>query len=157
MEWIKRLKPGVHRIWLHSTAGLIWTCVGLYLISLAMEWIFSPEVASPAIYYLPGIFLAFLIFQFGFSRLAIKNRQRINDIHGDKPCIFGFQAWHSYPLVLVMISLGIFLRKYSPLPKPLLGILYIGIGGGLSGSSVYYYQEILEIINQKITAIRLDK
>jgi hypothetical protein len=144
MEWIKRLKPGVPKVWLHLTAGLMWTGVGIFLISLAVEWIFVPEVISPWHYWLPGSVLAFLIFQFGFSRLARKNNLRITNLQEERPCLFAFQEWHSYPLILVMIGLGITLRLYTPIPKPLLGILYIGIGGGLGASSLRYYQQIFQ-------------
>jgi hypothetical protein len=41
-----------------------------------------------------------------------------------------------------MIALGITLREYTPIPKPLLGILYIGIGGGLGLASFHYYLAI---------------
>lgn len=143
MEWIKKLKPGVPKNWLLLTAGLMWTGVGAYLISLAVEWVFAPNVKSPWNYWLPGISLAYLIFQFGFSRLASKNSLRINNHPEEKPCLFAFQEWHSYPLVLFMIGLGITLRKYTPIPKPLLGILYIGIGGGLGLASFLYYRKLL--------------
>ena len=62
----------------------------------------------------------------------------------EKPCLFAFQEWHSYPLVLFMIALGIGLRKYSPIPKPLLGIMYLGIGGGIGGASIHYYLDIIK-------------
>jgi hypothetical protein len=143
MEWLKELKPGVPKNWLQLTAGLMWTGVGIFLISLAVEWVFAPSVEAPWNYWLPGIGLAYLIFQFGFSRLARKNSQRINSLGEDKPCLFAFQEWHSYPLVLFMIGLGITLRKYTPIPKPLLGILYIGIGGGLGSASLVYYHHLL--------------
>jgi hypothetical protein len=144
MDWIKKFKPGVAKDWLQLTAGLMWTGVGIFLVSLAVEWIFSPEVESPWLYWLPGAALAYLIFQFGFSKLARKNSQRIDSLPVEKPCLFAFQAWHSYPLILLMIGLGITLRKFSPIPKPLLGILYIGIGGGLGISSFYYYWQIIQ-------------
>jgi hypothetical protein len=143
MEWIKKLKPGVPKNWLLLTAGLMWTAVGTYLISLALEWVFAPTVKSPWNYWLPGIGLAYLIFQFGFSRLASKNSLRINNHPEEKPCLFAFQEWHSYPLVLFMIGLGITLRKFTPIPKPLLGIMYMGIGGGLGLASFLYYRKIL--------------
>lgn len=143
MEWIKKLKLGVPKNWLLLTAGLMWTGVGVFLISLAVEWVFAPTVKSPWNYWLPGIGLAYLIFQFGFSRLASKNSLRINNHPEEKPCLFAFQEWHSYPLVLFMIGLGITLRKFTPIPKPLLGIMYIGIGGGLGMSSFLYYRKIL--------------
>jgi hypothetical protein len=143
MEWIKKLKPGVPKNWLLLTAGLMWTAVGTYLISLALEWVFAPTVKSPWNYWLPGIGLAYLIFLFGFSRLASKNSLRINNHPEEKPCLFAFQEWHSYPLVLFMIGLGITLRKFTPIPKPLLGIMYMGIGGGLGLASFLYYRKIL--------------
>jgi hypothetical protein len=139
MEWINELKPGLPKNWLLLTAGLMWTGVGIFLVSLALEWIFAPEVVQSWIYWLPGILLAGLIYYFGFSKLAIKNSQRIHKLSVEKPCLFAFQEWHSYPLVLFMIALGITLRKYTPIPKPLLGILYIGIGGGLGLASIHYY------------------
>jgi hypothetical protein len=144
MEWIKKLKPGVPKNWLLLTAGLMWTGVGFFLISLAVDWVFAASVSSPWKYWLPGIGLAYLIFQFGFSKLALKNSLRINKLPEEKPCLFAFQEWHSYPLVLFMIGLGITLRKYTPIPKPLLGIMYIGIGGGLGMSSFRYYWQIFQ-------------
>lgn len=151
MEWIKKLKPGAPKNWLQLTAGLMWTGVGIFLISLAIDWVFAPTVKSPWTFWLPGIGLAYLIFQFGFSKLARKNSLRINDLPEESPCLFSFQEWHSYPLVLFMIGLGITLRKFTPIPKPLLGIMYIGIGGGLGLASFLYYRQIL--INLKSRSV----
>ena len=147
MEWIKKLKPGVPKNWLLLTAGLMWTAVGSYLISLTVDWIFGPTVKSPWMFWLPGFGLAYLIYRFGFSKLAGKNSLRINNLPVEKPCLFAFQAWHSYPLILFMIGLGIILRGYTPIPKPLLGTMYIGIGGGIGLASFLYYKQIL--INMK--------
>jgi hypothetical protein len=44
-----------------------------------------------------------------------------------------------------MISLGIYLRVYSPIPKPALAIFYIGIGGSLFLSSLHYYARVLRM------------
>jgi hypothetical protein len=142
MNWIDKIKPGVPKGWLQVLAGLVWTFVGLYLIYLALDWVFALGVKFPLVYIIAGLILASLIYSFGFSKLARKNSQRINDLEAERPCLFAFQEWHSYPLVLVMIGLGIGLRKFTPIPKPLLGILYIGIGGGLGGASIHYYFQI---------------
>lgn len=144
MEWINKLKPGLPKNWLLLIAGLMWTGVGIFLISLALEWIFNPAVDRPWIYWLPGVLLALAIYRFGFSRLSRKNSRRISGLEDEKPCLFAFQEWHSYPLVLFMIGLGITLRKFTPIPKPVLGILYLGIGGGLGLSSILYYRKILQ-------------
>ena len=148
MEWINELKPGLPKNWLLLTAGLLWTGVGIFLVSLALEWIFAPEVVQSWIYWLPGILLAGLIYYFGFSKLAIKNSQRIHKLTVEKPCLFAFQEWHSYPLVLFMIALGITLRKYTPIPKPLLGILYTGIGAGLGLASIHYYFMLIKRVKK---------
>ena len=151
MEWIKNLKPGVPKNWLQLTAGLLWTGVGIRLIYQAVVWIFLPAVISPWVYWLPGITLAYLIFQFGFSRLARKNSLRITNLPEEKPCLFAFMEWHGYPLVIFMVGLGITLRNFTPIPKPLLAILYIGIGGGLGLSSFLYYKQVL--INLKSRSV----
>jgi hypothetical protein len=149
MDWINRLNPGVPKVWLQLLAGITWTGVGIYLISLAMSWIFNPGETSPWIYIFPGIIMAFIIYRFGFSKLSIENSTRITDIPNETPCIFAFQEWHSYPLILLMIGLGIMLRKFTPIPKPVLGILYIGIGGGLGLASIHYYLRIMQMIESK--------
>ena len=149
MEFVKQLKPGLSKKWLLLTAGLMWTGVGIFLITLAREWIFTPAVEKRWFYWLPGLILAGLIYYFGFSRLARKNSHRIQNLSVEIPCLFAFQEWHSYPLVLFMIALGITLRKYTPIPKPLLGILYIGIGGGLGLASIHYYQAIIKFLNKR--------
>lgn len=121
----------------------MWSGVGLMLCNLAYGWLLP--VAFPPVLWmtLAGVLLASAIFYFGFRKLAKKNIQRITDITGDKPCIFAFQEWTSYPLIVVMIGLGLSLRNLLPIPKPYLAILYIGIGGGLFLSSLCYYKHLL--------------
>lgn len=113
------------------------------LCNLAYGWL--RPVSFPRVIWmtLAGISLASAIYHFGFSKLAKKNIQRITGMAGDKICIFAFQEWTSYPLVVVMIGLGISLRNYLPIPKSYLAILYIGIGGGLFLSSLFYYKHLL--------------
>ena len=152
MDWLKQLKPGAPKYWLSLIAGLMWTSVGIFLTSLAWGWISQPSVDQRWIYWLAGVVLAGLIYWFGFSRLARKNQRRIINHPAEKPCLFAFQEWHSYPLVLFMIGLGITLRKYTPIPKPLLGILYIGIGAGLGLSSIHYYLSILQGLFSQTTS-----
>jgi len=89
MEWIKKLKPVVPKNWLLLTAGLMWTAVGTYLISLTVDWIFAPTVKSPWMFWLPGIGpgLPDLPIRF-FQNLARKNSLRINNHPEEKPCLF---------------------------------------------------------------------
>jgi hypothetical protein len=73
--------------------------------------------------------------------LAKVNIPRIQDLP-PKPCIFAFMQWWNYPLVIFMISLGIWMR-HSPIPKQFLGILYFGIGSALFLASLLYYLALI--------------
>ena len=138
-----KLYPAVRKIWLHLFAGVMWSGVGIMLISLTFRWLKLIAFPRILLFILPGILLAAGIFLFGFSRYAIKNVRRIEAYPMEKVCLFAFQKWTSYPLILFMVSLGLYLRIYSPIPKPLLAILYIGIGGSLFLASLHYYRKTL--------------
>ena len=115
----------------------------MMLCNMAYGWFLPVEFPRVLWMALAGVMLASAIYQFGFCKLAKKNILRISDMAGDKICIFAFQDWKSYPLVVFMIGLGISLRNFSPIPKPYLAILNIGIGGGLFLSSFCYYKHLL--------------
>jgi hypothetical protein len=83
-----------------------------------------------------------------FRRFADQNIIRINGLTGERICIFAFQRWTNYPLVLIMISMGIILRLYSPIPKPYLAILSLGIGSSLFLASLRYYRYSTNIISE---------
>lgn len=151
LRFIRDFKPGVCKNWLQLTAGFIWLGVGAMLIGFASRWL--KPVAFPSLLWLilAGGLLAIAIYFFGFSKMAIKNIKRITQLEGEKVCLFAFQRWTSYPLVAFMITLGIYLRTYSPIPKPQLAILYLGIGGGLSLSSTCYFAQIARAFQAKHT------
>lgn len=129
----------VPKQWLYFLAGLMWSSVGVVLGTYAYDWLCVLPAKAILTWTLPGVFLASLIYFFGFSRLAKKNIHRIQNLPKNRPSLFCFQEWTSYPLIVFMISLGLYLRIHSPVPKPLLGSMYIGIGGGLFLSSIHYY------------------
>jgi hypothetical protein len=141
-DLLVKLNPAVRKQWLYTVSGVMWSGVGLYLCSLTIEWFRPVDPVNIFFSVLSGCVLAFLIFRFGFSGFALRNIQRVILFPKEKICLFAFQRWTSYPLVIFMVSLGIFLRKYSPIPKPWLGIMYIGIGGSLFLASFHYYVKI---------------
>ncbi len=151
MKRIKRKNLGIDKDWLQLISGLMWTGVGLYLISLAVGWIFTSGLSLLWIYWAPGCLLALAIYQFGFTGLAKKNSLRIENMPDEKPSIFAFQEVKSYLIIVFMIGLGISLRRFTPIPKPLLGILYLGIGGGIGLSSSIYYIYLWEKYREKTT------
>lgn len=139
MKILKDLKPNVNKIWLIVLAGLMWSGVGILLNRFASQWLGLVEIKIQFFIMFLGVILAVLIYRFGFSKVARKNICRINNYLSEKVCLFAFQQWSSYPLVVFMIGLGVVLRVYSPIPKPWLAVLYIGIGGALFLSSFHYH------------------
>lgn len=139
-KFLSRIYPQVKKIWLQVLAGLMWSGVGIMLILFAISWLKLAGVSQRIFLLISGGTLAAGIYFWGFSKVARKNIIRIETYVKDKVCLFAFQKWSTYPLVLVMISLGIYLRKYSPFPKNMLAVLYMGIGGGLFLSSVHYHK-----------------
>jgi len=142
---LKKLKPAVPKAWLIILAGLIWFGVGLMLDGFALRWLLLADFSAIILFSLAGLLLASGIYRFGFSKLADKNIRRIGGLAGEKNCLFAFQSWSSYPLVAVMISLGIYLRIYAPIPKPLLASGYLGIGTALFSASLHYFAHLYQL------------
>lgn len=117
--------------------------VGIMLLNLAIGWLKPLGLSRALVHVLAGILLALGFYFFTFSKLACKNVGRIEQLEADKTCIFAFQTWKSYPLIVFMIALGITLRHFTPIPKPYLAIAYTGVGGGLLLSSLLYYGHLL--------------
>ena len=143
MEKTSKWTPATKKIWLYLTAGIMWSGVGILLTVFAVTWFGLVHSWTVLLFISAGLLLAAAIYFFGFSKLASNNVRRIIAIPKDRVCLFAFQKWTSYPLVLVMVAMGIYLRRYSPIPKPDLAILYIGIGASLFVSSLKYYAQVL--------------
>ncbi len=147
MEHISKWTPATRKIWLHLTAGVMWSGVGIMLVAFAVNWLELVHSWMVVLLLLAGLLLAAAIYFFGFSKLASNNVQRIIKIPRERVCLFAFQKWTSYPLVLVMVAMGIYLRRYSPIPKPDLAVLYIGLGVSLFVSSFQYYIQVVRTLN----------
>jgi len=142
-DLIRKLDPAVDKKWLNLAAGLMWSGVGVMLISISTRWLHLDNILTILGLVLAGLALGAAIYRFGFSKVARKNIKRIDSMPAQRNCIFAFQEWKTYPLVVIMVFLGIYLRVYSPFPKPLLAITYIGIGSSLFTSSLQYYWQLV--------------
>jgi hypothetical protein len=100
-------------------AGSIW------IRTARPPWI--PVIATSA------IALGFLKARFVLNRSARRVTDRIES-RGDGRCIGGFLSWKTWLLVVAMILLGRLLRL-SPLPRPILGLIYAAIGFALLAAS----------------------
>lgn len=146
MEQTSKWIPATKKKWLHFTAGIMWSGVGIMLVAFATTWLVLVHSWMVLLLVFAGLVLATVIYFFGFSKLAASNVQRIIKIPKERVCLFAFQKWTSYPLVLVMVAMGIYLRHYSPIPKPYLAIIYIGLGASLFVSSIQYYIQVFHSV-----------
>jgi hypothetical protein len=137
-KWLIRLNPAVSKRWLLIIAGIMWSAVGIMLIKYAVGWLAALVLVSALAWGAAGAVFAFIVYRFGFSHIAHKNIRRIQ-ANPAQVCIFGFQEWKGYGMIVLMMALGILLRT-SPLPRELLSLIYNTIGGALLLSSLQYYQ-----------------
>jgi hypothetical protein len=129
-------KPGVPRRWLYLLSGLIWCGVGLMLMRWTWVWSMAAGWRQVWPYDVAGLVLGVGTATF-FAWMAGRNRDRIIALPAN-PCLFAFQSWWSYPLVILMIGLGLLL-KASPLPRTWLAGTYLAIGGGLFLAGGLYF------------------
>ncbi len=131
--------PAVSRKTLMYSAAVVWGAVGLFLALRAFIWFAASETT---IWWMVvvALVIGMLKGRYIFSRLAKNNVARIKQLspQKEKICIFAFQAMKSYPIILGMITLGILLRL-SPLPRELLGVIYLAIGSRLTYASTEYW------------------
>lgn len=137
---LDKIKPAVPKYWLITLAGLMWSAVGLMLCRLAYIWLAAVAWQQAAFLGVLGVISALVVYRYKFSKFALKNIDRLCQL-ADKSCIFAFQAWHSYLIIIVMIALGVALR-HSPIPKHYLAVVYTAIGGALFMASFHFYHRI---------------
>jgi hypothetical protein len=138
---IKNLRPAVGKPALLFLAAGMWIGVGIMLLTWAYLWLHPAEVHGTVARVAVGVAAALVIHHFGFLKIVDRNLARILPMK-DKRCLFAFMGWKSYLNVAVMIIVGNLLR-HSPVPKPYLAVVYIGIGLALLLSSVRYLRILI--------------
>lgn len=144
---LKSLKPAVTKSWLIALAGLMWTGAGLMLCRLAYNWLAIINIGIGVTFGVLGVVMALGAYHFGFSKITRKNIERLNRLT-EKTCVFAFQTWKSYLIIMVMIILGAFIRS-TPISKTYLAVLYMTIGGALLLASFLYYRLLWQMLMQK--------
>ncbi|MEN8191951.1 MAG: hypothetical protein ABFS12_03985 [Bacteroidota bacterium] len=140
----QKLKPAINKKWLLAVSGIMWSGVGVLLNWVAAKWLPNFELWQIISIYVFGIVISIAISNFGFNKLAEKNRDRILG-YPEKVCIFAFQRWQMYLLIIVMMSMGFFMRTTDFIPKYLLAPFYVGIGLALFISSFIYYKSLFRL------------
>lgn len=134
----KKWTPTVTRHWLSLVAGLMWLGVGILLCARAAYWLLALGRPANVLGALLALISGVVIYRFGFSRIAKKNIRRIEQ-KPETVCLFAFQAWKSYILIVVMMLLG-YTMRHSSLPLIITAFVYLAIGTALSLSSSLYYR-----------------
>ncbi len=140
----KKYDPAVDKRFLIALSGIIWSIVGIILCILAINWLSQTTAKNATWPGIAGLILSLLIHHFVFLKLVDRNIERIISKKG-KVCIFAFQPWRSYFIILIMVGMGMVMRN-SPLPKSYLSIIYIGFGGAMLLSSFRYHRIFLKLI-----------
>ena len=143
---IVQLKPAVPKHWLIAIAGLVWAAAGAMLGRLAWTWLQAMPVLQAVGLAAAGCVLAIVFHRTLLFRLARRNMARI-DNYADKGCVFAFQAWRSYLVILLMIVMGSLLR-HTALPREILSLFYTAMGGALLLSSFGYFRYLGQIRRQ---------
>ena len=137
-SWIKKLDPAVPKLWLIVLAGGIWSITGLMLCNLAYGWLLNSYFPSKLYLLMFSVLMAFFMYRFLFLKIVTKNINRLSMV-AEKSCLFAFQAWNSYLIIIVMIFFG-YLLRHSQFPKHYLAFFYLMIGGALFLASLQYYK-----------------
>ena len=142
-----KINPRVHKNWFFLMGGIVWTGVGFLLWGWAFYWLSHYSQETMIIYGLIGILSGALFYKLGFFKVAFKNIKRICELK-EKNCVFAFQKWRNYILVIFMIFLGITLR-HSSIPKNYLSLVYLAMGGALLFSSFHFYHVLWHVAYKK--------
>jgi uncharacterized membrane protein len=132
----QKFKPAAGKRILVFLAGFAWICAGTVLLSFSATWLNGFFAKGSLKFTGAGVLLALVIHHFGFLKVVDKNLGRLLPVNEPK-CLFSFISWKSYIIIIVMITMGVLLRQ-SPIPKPMLSVLYTGIGLALILSSIRY-------------------
>jgi len=131
-----RYKPGV-TVRIHLLlAALIWSVVGLALLSAG--FVFTLQ-SGRVLYAFAGLVLGTFKAIFILDRVARKNIKRIKEFE-DKVCIGSVYSWKTWLLVAAMVVLGRYLRR-SVLPGEVVGLLYAAVGWALLLASRLMWRE----------------
>ena len=139
----ERLRLDVDRRWLFAIAGVIWMGVGILLLTYAVTWLAPVTLPLEIELSIAGLAVAAVFLRFVFHGIVSKNIARIEGGPA-RVSAFSFQGWKSYLITVFMIVLGIMLKR-SPIPKPDLAVMYLGVGLALMLASGFYHRQLFSM------------
>jgi hypothetical protein len=125
--------------YLHLVSGVLWSAIGLLLITFATSWLISLHLDHPWFLMFSGTLAGIIVAFYGFTGIVNQNIQRINELESPVS-VFAFQSWKSYLLALLMMAMGLYIRRSDWIPLFIKTPGYYTIGTALSISSFRYYR-----------------
>ena len=137
----RKYSPAVARYWLLLVAGLLWSGVGITLCIVASSWLSHADWPESGGNAASGFGSGFwpIVWVLGYRQ---EEYQAVSLKSPNRLCLFAFQAWPSYVLIIFMASLGFALRQ-SHLSRHILAGIYLIVGTGLALGSSLYYREFM--------------
>ncbi|HEY5517143.1 MAG TPA: hypothetical protein VIL15_02630 [Coriobacteriia bacterium] len=139
----ERMRLDIDRRWLFAIAGVIWMGVGILLLTYAVTWLAPVSVPLELELTVAGLAVAAVFLRFVFHGIVTKNIARIEGGPA-RVSAYSFQGWKSYLITVFMIVLGIVLKR-SPIPKPDLAVMYLGVGLALMLASGFYHRHLFSM------------
>lgn len=131
------MKYGVSKQALLVTAGIIWIIAGANILRIGIAtWRQSSGEELFKVAEATVVFLLFFIFV--FRRLYYRHTERIERKQSDKNCPFGFFDARGWIVMMLMISLGIVMRKFDLLPDRFISVFYTGLSLALIFTGVLF-------------------
>lgn len=127
---LARFKPGVQRTTHLLAAAILWSCVGVLLLSRGVIWLRRADLVLLA---LPSIGLGWVKSRYILDKTAGRGIERIMALK-DGTCLGAVYSKWTWLLVLAMMATGVMLRN-SHLPRTLLAVVYVTVGWALLFSS----------------------
>lgn len=122
-EKANRLKPGVPKRHLLIVAAFVWLFAGGFLAFRGIRSI--PPGAwqwwKVAIALAGGI----VFFRVLFLRVSSKHIRRINSLEILRPCVFSFFDFRSYLMMVLMITMGVTVRKWHLISQGAISYFFI--------------------------------
>lgn len=134
----KTLTPRVSKRILMFTAAFVWAFAGALLLSKGISFINQQK----DIHFLAvalALALGILFYVLLFSKISSKHIDRIYKLPVEKACFFSFFSFKSYLMMLLMISMGVGLRKLGIVPIKFMSLFYLVMGMPLCISALRFF------------------
>jgi len=138
MDFLKYFSCIVRKRFLLLEAAIIWTFAGGILLFRGSSML-TASTGYSWLKIISCLGCGLLFFRFVFSKISRKHIYRIKNLYGEFRMFHEFFSSKSYLMMLVMISLGIFLRITLIVPVASLSLAYITMGIPLLLSSFRFY------------------